>query len=104
NSLAETMQQSMNDAIKNEADSNSTRSLYVFINHFWLQETSKSERSDKKISNPETNRETYLLASTITLESFILDNDLFYPLAKVDSTFYIHGSTWRNANKLLTIS
>lgn len=103
-SLAGTMQQSMNDAIKTKADTNSSKSLYVFLNHFWMQETTASEFSNRKISNPETNYETYLLAGTITLESFILDKDLFYPLARIDSTFLVRGSIWYNANKLLTIS
>lgn len=103
-SFAETIQQRMNDAIINEADTNSSGSLYIFINHFWMQETTVSEFSNRRISNPETNYDINLVASTITLESFILDNDLFYPLIKIDSIFLAQGSIWYNANKLLTIS
>ena len=102
-SLAESIQLGMNAAIQNEVNTNGKGSLYIFINHLWMQQTTGGELSERKISEGTGNNDTNVVVCNIVLETFILEDDQYFPLIKVDSTIIIPGLLVKRANKLLTL-
>ena len=101
--LAETIQQKIHTAIQNSMDTLSSGSLYIFINHLWIQQTTNRELSKRRISQPNTNYDTNFVSCNATIESYILDKELFYPLLKIDSTISVMGVLWSQVDKSISI-
>ena len=50
NGLPGTMQQVIHSTLQNNMDASSNSSLYIFINHLWIQPTTEMEFSKQKLS------------------------------------------------------
>lgn len=102
-SLAETIEKDINSTHKKSNDTNTTGTLYIFIKHFWLQQSSGMELSKRKLSHGFINTDTLFATCKATLECYVQQDSLYYPLLRMDSNLVIRGILRKKANQLVTL-
>ena len=103
NGLPGTMQQVIHSTLQNNMDASSNSSLYIFINHLWIQPTTEMEFSKQKLYETDINNDTSFVQCNATLESFIHKDDFFYPLLRIDSSFLVKGKVSEKSNEIISL-
>jgi len=103
NGLAGTMQQMIHSTLQANMDASSNSSLYIFVKHLWIQPTTELEFAKQKLYDAGMDNDTSYVSCKATLESFILKDDLFYPLHRIDSSFLIEGKMDEKSNYIVSL-
>jgi hypothetical protein len=98
--LPETLQQTIN-TYQRLGDSSSAPSLYIFIKHLWLQQSSYNELSKQKLSNGYLENVGYVACSAV-LECYMQKDSFYYPLFRLDTMLTQKGNLRKKADELLT--
>lgn len=98
--LAETMEQTIN-TYPRLGDSSSAPSLYIFIKHLWIQQSSLKELSKQKLSNGYF-EDIDIVACSAVLECYMQKDSFYYPLFRLDTMLTQKGKLRKKVEELLT--
>lgn len=102
-SLVETVEKLIGDVPKKVEDTANVGTLYIFIKHLWLQQTSGRELSKQKLSHGFVNDDSLFATCKATLECYVQQDSLFYPLYRLDSNLLIRGLLRKKVDQLVTL-
>jgi hypothetical protein len=86
-SIASTIERGLNRAYAGHLDKNSDQTLWIYLKHYFIQETSVSELKGYKITmlKDDTNKPFHLCQ--VTLETYLEKDAAFTPLFRLDTSF-----------------